>query len=386
MNQSSLIFPPAEFRERVTRLQTRMAAENLEALLLTTPADIFYVSGFLTRFWESPARPWFVIVPNCGEPIAVIPSIGQELMNRTWIKDIRTWDAPHPTDDGVTLLADTISETTDENARIGVPMGLETHLRMPVQDFHRLSQRIGARSFVDGTNAIQRVREVKTELEIDRISTVCLAAGRAFHRVPEFASAGTPLDRVFRKFQMTLLDECVDWVSYTAGGAGRDGYGDVISPADPVPLQTGDILMLDTGAVLDGYFCDFDRNYSVGRISNEAKRVHEALWTATEHAIETIRPGMRAKDVHSMLVGSLTSAGVTAGGGRLGHGLGINLTEWPSFTPLDETELVAGMVLTLEPGGMVREGTYIVHEENILLTDTGARLLSPRAPFAMTEI
>ena len=78
--------------------------------------------------------------------------------------------------------------------------------------------------------------------------------------------------------------------------------------------------------------------------------------------------------------------GNSRGGGRLGHGLGVTLTEWPSFTSLDTTELVAGMVLTIEPGAMVREGTYIVHEENILLTENGVRLLSPRAPFDMIEV
>ncbi len=386
LNQSSLVFPSCEYRGRVAQLQEKMASENLEALLLTTPADIFYVTGFLTRFWESPARPWFVIVPATGEPIAVIPSIGLDLMSRTWIEDIRTWDAPRPTDDGVSLLAGTLQDITSASAQIGLPMGLETHLRMPLGDFTRLSELIGARRFVDGTSAIQRVREIKTEREIDRIQTVCLSAGRAFDRVPEFATAGAPLNAIFRKFQIALLDEGADWVSYTAGGAGQDGYGDVISPAPAVPLNKGDILMLDTGAVMDGYFCDYDRNYSVGPISSEAKRVHEALWHATEHVIETLKPGMLAADVHQMLVGTLHASGVTAGGGRLGHGLGINLTEWPSFTPLDQTELVAGMVLTIEPGAMVRDGVYIVHEENILLTDNGVRLLSPRAPFEMVEI
>lgn len=386
MDRASLVFPAAEFESRLARLQQRMALDHLEALLLTAPSDIFYVTGFLTRFWESPARPWFVIVPASGEPVAVIPSIGRDLMGKTWITDIRTWDAPDPFDDGVTLLSQTLSDVTPEGARIGLPMGLETHLRMPLADFHKVGTRIGTRRFVDATQTVQPVREVKTEREIEKIEAACAIAGRAFDQVPVFAAQGQPLDTVFRRFQIALLEQGADWVSYTAGGAGRDGYGDVISPAPAVPLQKGDILMLDTGAVKDGYFCDFDRNYSVGPISGEAKRVHEALWLATEHVIETLTVGMRARDVHGLLVGSLEKSGVTAGGGRLGHGLGVTLTEWPSFTPLDTTELVAGMVLTIEPGAMVREGTYIVHEENILLTENGVRLLSPRAPFDMIEV
>ena len=76
MAERSLIFPAAEYRGRVTRLQAGMAGAGIGALWLTSPADVFYVTGFLTRFWESPARPWFVLVPATGDPVAVIPSIG----------------------------------------------------------------------------------------------------------------------------------------------------------------------------------------------------------------------------------------------------------------------------------------------------------------------
>lgn len=138
MSEASLIFPADEYRRRIRALQGEMARGGLDALLLTTPADVFYTTGFLTRFWESPARPWFVLVPASGDPVAVIPAIGADLMGRCWITDIRTWNAPDPVDDGVSLLADTISERVPATGRIGIPMGLETHLRMPVADFLRL--------------------------------------------------------------------------------------------------------------------------------------------------------------------------------------------------------------------------------------------------------
>ena len=386
MADTSLVFPGGEFRRRVDRLQAQMASRDLDALFLTGAADIFYVTGFLTRFWESPARPWFVIVPKTGAPVAVIPSIGAALMARTWINDIRTWAAPHPTDDGVTLLSDTLCELVPERGRIGVPMGLETHLRMPLRDYDRVAKAIAPRHFTDGTDAVQRVREIKSEAEIDAIRATCTLAARAFARVPEFAAAGQPLDGVFRDFQRALLQEGADWVSYTAGAAGPDGYADVISPAAAEPLRPGDILMLDTGAVRNGYFCDIDRNYAIGPASDAARRVHDALWHATEDTLAALRPGLLARDVHRLLCEGLTRRGVEPGGGRLGHGLGITLTEWPSVTPLDTTPLREGMVLTLEPGAVVAPGRVLVHEENIVLRAEGAELLSPRAPSHLPEI
>lgn len=386
MADRSLIFPAQEFRDRIARLQHQMGQDGIDALLLTSAADIFYVSGFLTRFWESPARPWYVIIPAGGNPVAVIPSIGQALMSRTWMPQIRTWDAPTPEDDGVSLLSQTLCDMLPETARIGVPKGLETQLRAPLGDFERVAKAITPRQFVDGTNAIQRVREIKSEAEVNKIKNACAIADRAFERVPEFAQSGTSLADVFRAFQMTLLEEGADWVSYVAGAASANGYEDVISPADTRPMAAGDVLMLDTGAVRDGYFCDFDRNYSIGPASAAVRKTQDAVWLATEHVLSNLRPGMLASDVHRMLVSEIANHGCTAGGGRLGHGLGVTLTEWPSFTPLDHTELRAGMVLTVEPGAIVEGDKILVHEENILLRDTGPELLSRRAPQAMPEL
>ena len=69
-------FPPGEYRTRVDRARAMMAGAGLDALLLTTEADVRYFTGFLTRFWESPTRPWFLIVPASRDPIAVIPRLG----------------------------------------------------------------------------------------------------------------------------------------------------------------------------------------------------------------------------------------------------------------------------------------------------------------------
>lgn len=386
MTEPSLVFPASEYRARVARLQEHMGMDGIDALLLTTPADVFYVTGFLTRFWESPARPWFIVLPASGAPVAVIPAIGADLMGRTWIADIRTWIAPDPVDDGVGLLAETIAELTPAGARIGLPMGLETHVRMPLADLRALEDRIAPRRFHDATGTLQRVREIKSESEIGKIRTVCEVADRAFARVPEIARPGRSLADVFRDFQVALLQEGADWVSYVAGAAGQGGYGDVISPAGPDPLRRGDVLMLDTGAVRDGYFCDFDRNFSIGPASPKVARVHAALWEATEAALAEIRPGLLACDVHRILTGALARSGVEASAGRLGHGLGLTLTEWPSFTPLDRTPLREGMVLTLEPGAMVGPGRMLVHEENVVLRAGGCELLSRRAPQHLPEI
>tara|TARA_R110002049_G_scaffold29972_1_gene101837 strand:+ start:2950 stop:4113 length:1164 start_codon:yes stop_codon:yes gene_type:complete len=386
MHEHTPRFSVAEHRGRVARLQEEMQAADIDALLLTTAADVFYVTGFLTRFWESPARPWFVVVPVAGAPVAVIPAIGEDLMRSTWVADIRTWDAPDPLDDGVSLLADTLAQLVPDKGAVGLPMGLETHLRMPIADFARITALIAPRKFVDATATVQRVREIKSPAEIAKIRATCDIANRAFARVPDFAQMGRPLDQVFRDFQISLLEEGADWVSYVAGGAGHGGYGDVISPASSRPLALGDVLMLDTGAVRDGYFCDFDRNFSIGPPDAAVTRAHAALYSATDVALERLVPGMTAAELFQILTDALLAEGATPGKGRLGHGLGITLTEWPSITAKDTTELREGMVLCIEPGVQIAPGKVLVHEENIVLRRDRPELLSARAPQQMPQL
>ena len=187
---------------------------------------------------------------------------------------------------------------------------------------------------------------------------------------------GEPLDRVFRRFQALCLEEGADWVGYLAGGAGQGGYGDVISPATETPLQAGDILMLDTGLLWDGYYCDFDRNFALPPVVLDVSDAHSRLIDAANAAFEAARPGVAAADLYNKMASTLGNAAIS---GRFGHGLGMQLTEWPSLLPEDGSILRPGMVLTLEPGIEVSDGRILVHEENIVITESGAEYLTTPA-------
>lgn len=383
-----MTFPASEYAARTQRAQALMAEHGLSALLLTTEPEVRYFTGFLTRFWQSPTRPWFLVLPASGDPIAVIPSIGAALMGRTWIRDIRTWTAPDLDDDGVYVLYKTLdevlyktgSETYKPYKTVGVPSGHETHLRMPLTDYFRLSEHLAPHRLTHDHGILRRLRMVKSEAEIALISTACQIANRAFARVPEIARPGVPLSRIFQQFQMLCLDEGADWVPYLAGAANPGGYADVISPATSKPLETGDILMLDTGLVHQGYFCDFDRNFAIGPPSQAVRSAHARLIDATQAGFQAAKPGATAAQLFETMNEIVNPSGTVADAGRLGHGLGMQLTEWPSLIPTDHTVLEPGMVLTLEPGIEVEPGKLLVHEENIVITGTGADWLSAPAP------
>ena len=365
-------FLEAEFYQRTEKTQKLMYERGLDAILLCTEAEVRYYTGFRSLFWQSPTRPWFVIIPKSGKPIAVIPEIGRDLMERTWVDEIITWPSPRREDDGVSLLVKVLKGSN----KIGLLKGEEASLRMPLNDFETLNSKING-SFIDCSDLVKEVRLVKSELEINIIRQVCSIASCAFDRAHQLFHIGQPLDQAFRDFKIALLEAGAEEVPYLVGGAGQDGYSDVISPPSNQLLKNGDILMLDTGSSLKGYFCDFDRNWAIGKASILAKTAYSKLYNATEVALRKIRPGMTCEQVFSLINSSLGESDSDIG--RMGHGLGIQLTEYPSLMLNDKTVLRENMVMTIEPSLSYGDGLMMVHEENICIRDGEPELLTKRA-------
>ena len=380
-------FDTAEFETRTEIAQGMMDRLGLSAVLLSTEAEVRYYSGFHTPFWQSPTRPWFLLMPRQGKPIAIIPGIGAAGMAATWIEDIRTWPAPQPDDDGVTLLAETLNEVAGAEGKIGTPMGHETHVRMPAADFDRLRALVGADRFVDATGIVRAQRMVKSEAEIEKIAHVCAIASDSFEALPGFVQVGDTERQAFAKMRIDLLERGVDDVPYLVGGSGPGGIAGVIEQPTNRVLSAGEVLMLDTGAVFDGYFCDFDRNYALEFASDDIRRVYDVLYAATEAGMDAAVPGARSADLFQAMSGVLFANGASDGDvGRLGHGLGMQLTEWPSHAHFDKTVLKVGMVVTIEPVMGFGDGKTMVHEENVVIRENGAELLTRRAPAEMPVI
>jgi Xaa-Pro aminopeptidase len=377
-------FPPAEYEARAARAQRLMSEQGMDGLVLTSPPNIRYVSGFDTQFWESPTRPWFVVLPRAGAPIAIVPEIGAPGMGMTWVCDIRTWPAPRPEDDGVSLLTAALAQLPRRFGRIGWELGRESIVRMPMIDYLRVKDGLAGLEFVDGTPIIRALRGVKSPAEIERLRFICQTVSDGFEALTGKLAIGDSERDACRKLRIDLLERGADGSPYLIGVAGPGGYDNIIMGPTDRRIERGDILIIDTGTTFDGYYCDFDRNFAFGPATDAARRAHETVWDATEAGIGAVRPGATTTDLWRAMVRVLEAGGSLGNNvGRMGHGLGLQLTEPPSNMPGDDTPIVADMVLTIEPGMEYAPGKMIVHEENIVVRADGAELLSRRAPREM---
>ena len=380
MNIPKRGFTVNEYENRLESIQKLMFEAKMDAILLTTQVDIEYYTGFKSQFFQSPTRPWYVLIPSSGKPKAIIPTIGESGMRATWIDDIQTWTSPNPEDDGVSILLSTIKSLMVNHKSLGVPKTLESTLRMPLEDYETLVNKLPGIEIKDANKIMRRVRFIKSEAEIEKIRLICQITSQGFIDLEGFLRAGESEQENCRRFKQHLLKLGVDDSPYIVSGSGQEGYGSIImGPTDKI-IEEGDLFIIDTGSVFDSYYCDFDRNYAFGSISEKAKKAYRVTYEATEAGYKAAQVGNTTSDIFNAMNNVLQKGGALGNTvGRLGHGLGMQLTEWPSNTASDNTVLEPGVVLTLEPGMAFLPGKEMVHEENIVITEDGPEWLSIRA-------
>jgi Xaa-Pro aminopeptidase len=251
---------------------------------------------------------------------------------------------------------------------------------MPLEDYEFLISNLKGIEIKDANTIMRKVRFVKSEAEIAKIRHICQITSQGFIDLEDFLRVGDSEQENCRRFKQHLLTLGVDDSPYIVSGSGQEGYGSIImGPTDKI-IEEGDLFIIDTGSVFDSYYCDFDRNYAFGSISEAAKKAYRVTYEATEAGFNAAQVGNTTSDIFNAMNDVLQKGGALGNTvGRLGHGLGMQLTEWPSNTATDNTILEPGVVLTLEPGMAFLPGKEMVHEENIVITEDGPEWLSIRA-------
>tara|TARA_B100000242_G_scaffold20041_1_gene12156 strand:+ start:124 stop:1281 length:1158 start_codon:yes stop_codon:yes gene_type:complete len=379
-------FKLKEYENRLEKAQSLMHLNQIDILLITSEQFMRYFTGFSTQFWQSPTRPWYLIIPIKGLPKAVIPDIGLSAMQKTWIKEIYTWPSPRPKDEGISLISKLMNEFPSKFNYVGAELGKEMSLRMPLTDFFFLQSTL-SRKIIDASGILWELRLIKSNAEIDKIKHICKIASNSFENLPSLINKGDSERDIAKKMKIDLISQGADSIPYLPVISGVGGVSQIIYEPTNRVLKSGDILFVDTGSTYDGYFCDFDRNYSIGKASKIVNDIYEILWVATQNAIELATPGLFLSDLWKLMANSLNKyLPNNFNKGRFGHSFGLQLTEPPSITFNNNMKLEPNMVLTLEPSIEFTPGKMLVHEENIVIRENGAELLTSRAPYKIVEI
>ena len=374
-------FSKEDIEKRHARARDMMAAKGLDALLVTNEENFQYftgATGSLALHYSS-TRPAVLVFPLVGDPVAIVGAMIVDTIHlSTYIEDARGYTdvLSFP----VNMVEDAIKGLGAGVRRVGVELGMEQRMGVPVGDYLQLVGSMPEVNFEDAADIFVKLRMVKTPEEVEYMRQAAAITGRARQRLFREVVPGMTERDVVRRLRALILDEGGDRTSF------------VHLTADlPVsqtqfhldrPLKRGGLLYIDAGAYVRNYTIDYARFATLGPASSEQIRGHSVLLEANKRMTEALRPGLTCAELHEIGAEVIEESGFeVAPVGRMGHGQGIQLTEPPSVSPDDQTVLEEGMIISTEP----EVGLNLLWEDVHVITADGSDQLTLE-PVDLVEI
>jgi Xaa-Pro dipeptidase len=246
---------------------------------------------------------------------------------------------------------------------------------MRLLELSLMKQSMGDFPWMDAGEILKKMRMIKDETELSSMEKACAltdlgvdAAGRLLAPGKKAADVAVEVERLLKEkgaqaVGMSLATG-VDTALPHAGTSSR-------------PIVDGDLAWLDLMVSVDGYWGDITRTFAIGNVSGEMKRVYRVVLEAQENARTKTRPGMSGAEVDALARDVIASYGY---GDyfihRTGHGLGLEVHEDPYVVASNNTPLPVGSTFTIEPGVYLPGKGGVRIEDDVVLTERGARSLT----------
>lgn len=378
------------------KLQAAMEEQGLDSLILTTPQNVYYATGYLSPFMyngSNPAGTDIAVVNRTGKVHLVVGQFSQggaeeqtkgtvEIIGYpTWIfiedyinPNERKKDVQPDAYKTYRLAADAARQYRD-GGRVGVEAG-----HIPYDKYLFLQEYLGAENLVDASGLMITVRSIKTPWEIDILRCSAQIAEKMMNYVMEHTETGmteADLNKMWHQsaWEFTGGHEIV--YAYQAHTPGTGFWASAISRERP--LEDGDIVRLDGGINLYGYLSDLGRTYAVGnKVAPERQAIFDTLLAARDAGIARMVPGTRLCDVfHTVMKVCVEGALPQYVRGHCGHSISLGPTEeFPMLSPDNETVLKPGMVFCFEtPYYSTKYNSYNL-EDTLVITEDGHELFT----------
>lgn len=342
-----------EYRQRIARAQETMRAEGLQWLLVPASADLTYLTGLRAQPGD---RLTAALVPASGEATLLVPFFEAPRDTSALPGALLTWR------DGEDPLALALERL--EGAR-SIAVGENLWAR----DLLPLLERLPDAHVATATAVLRPLRLAKDDAEIDLLRRAAHAADRVVERIAAAGLAGRIETEMAALLAEMLVQEGHDAPAFTIVASGPNGASPHHTPGQR-RITRGDLVVLDFGGGLGGYFSDITRTLAVGEPEPEARAVYEAVRAAQQAAVQAVRPGATTGAIDAAARGTLEAAGY---GDyfihRTGHGLGLEVHEPPYLVAGTTQELRPGMVFSVEPGAYL-PGRFGVRIEDIVVVTT----------------
>ncbi len=383
--------PGSELTPRLAKLQRWMQDTGTDAVFVFQDVDVFYLAGT--------AQSGLLCVPPAGDPLFLVQkSLRRARMESPWERLL-----PFP---GFKKLPDLlVGEGIRNLGRIGIESDV-----LPTSYFLRLQDLFPQMRFVDASDAIRRIRMVKSGHEAGKVREAGRMLRGAFDRLPGWIRPGaTELD-VMAQLEGFLRSQGHPGLVRTRGFGNMIGYGTVSSGASaayPVPfpgpvgseglcpavpsgagrhrLAPGEGVIVDIVGSYEGYLVDKTRVYSIGELAPDLMEAHRFVLELNKEIESLLRPGTPCSDIYQRTLGRVKDSPYAPGfmGAAdnqvrfIGHGIGLELDELPVVAEKVDLALAPGTIIAIEPKIFFPERGGVGVENTYLITDTGFENLTP---------
>ncbi len=365
-----------ERMERQQRARELMSENALDAIVLMEGTSLRYFTGI--RWWGG-ERLFALVLPAKGEAFYVCPAFEEDRAREQLASapngdhpDIRTWQEPESP-------YQRIRQGLKDRGMAGGKLGLEETIRFVFVD--GITKASPQASFISATpvTAGCRMRKSAHELALMSLANqVTLAAYEAvYHALREGMTQHQVSDLISAAYgQLGFPGEAsVQVGEYTALPHGS---------MTPQLIREGSIIMIDDGCTVEGYQSDITRTFVLGKATDKMKKVFDIVHSAQSAALASARPGVECGAVDAAARKVITDAGYGPDykffTHRLGHGIGMDGHEWPYLVGGNTTRLASNITTSNEPGIYIRGEFGIRLEDDLHVTEGGAKLFTQQSP------
>lgn len=329
-------------KSRIERLRESLE----EPLLVTNPTNIYYLFGF-----------------KSSNAALLVDGEGVRLFT-----DFRYAEAARAVE-GVEFHETKRALLWDLSSRLSGPIGFEADY-LSYAGHETLGA--GAVEPVPRRGLVERLRAVKDEDELAAIKRACEITDRMFERLADERFIGRTEHDVAWTIEQLFHEEGADRVAFESIVASGPSSARPHARATSREIRAGETVVIDTGCVVDGYSSDYTRTFVTGPVDGVVKEAYAVVLAAQEAGLDAIRSGIAGVDADAAarrVVDETPFAGTFGHG--LGHGLGLEVHEAPRMSTESTDTLMAGNVVTVEPGIYLEGRAGIRIEDNVVVRDGG---------------